>query len=68
MSAEALKTSRQEGRSYRLNHPKSTLAEAQNESRRRWPEEPHIGLCRAFFLSGWAQAAFEPPSGEPAEP
>jgi hypothetical protein len=44
------------------------LKEAQDEARRRWPEEPHIGLCRAFFLSGWAQAGFELLTAEASEP
>jgi hypothetical protein len=64
MIADILKLSAQQGRSYRLDHPESTLDEAQNEASRRWPEEARIGLCRAFFLSGWAQAAFERPVGE----
>ena len=67
MITDTLKHSSREGKAYRLAYPDSTLVDAQNEARRRWPEEPHIGLCRAFFLSGWAQAAFEDVLEETAE-
>jgi hypothetical protein len=59
MRNECLNISRQAGRHYRLRNPESTLADAQREARRLWPTEPHIGLDRAFFLCGWAQAGLE---------
>lgn len=68
MIAEVLKQNVKEGQAYRHQCPGSTLQDAQDEARRRWPEEPHIGLNRAFFLSGWVQAAFDDPLGEPSEP
>ncbi len=67
MIADILKLSSQAGRGYHLEHPESTLKEAQNEALRRWPEEPRLGLCRALFLSGWAQAAFEDPTHDLAD-
>jgi len=68
MIADNLQISIQQGRDYRQQYPESNLREAQDEARRRWPEEPHIGLCRAFFLSGWAQAGFEILTAEASEP
>ncbi|BBL75328.1 hypothetical protein [Methylomagnum ishizawai] len=66
MIADILYLSLQEGQAYRQANPASDLQDAQAEARRRWPEEPYIGLCRAFFLSGWVQAGFED-GAEPAE-
>jgi hypothetical protein len=46
----------EEGQSYRETHPKSTLSDALQESRQRWPEA-HENLYRAFFLTGWSYKA-----------
>jgi ribosomal protein L34 len=43
----------EEGRGYREAHPESTLSDALQESRQRWPEA-HETIYRAFFLTGWS--------------
>jgi hypothetical protein len=58
MIAEILKHAQQEGRAYCSKYPAHTLADAQAEAWRRWPEAGNE-VFRALFLTGWSLAASE---------